>query len=100
MIDNCVRATNRGSEIVDDVSGTLNKTLDLVTNSNSDIGIIADAVRGEAESIMDVTESIKQISAVVQTNSASSEEAAAVSTELFDQAHLLQSQTNRFQLKR
>ena len=100
LIDNCVRATNRGSEIVDDVSGTLNKTLDLVTNSNSDIGIIADAVRGEAESIMDVTESIKQISAVVQTNSASSEEAAAVSTELFDQAHLLQSQTNRFQLKR
>lgn len=100
LIDNCVRATNRGSEIVDDVSGTLNKTLDLVTNSNSDIGIIADAVRGEAESIMEVTESIKQISAVVQTNSASSEEAAAVSTELFDQAHLLQSQTNRFQLKR
>lgn len=100
LIDNCVKATNRGSEIVDDVSGTLNKTLDLVTNSNNDIGIIANAVRGEADSIMDVTESIKQISAVVQTNSASSEEAAAVSTELFDQANLLQSQTKKFKLKR
>lgn len=100
LIDNCVKATNRGSEIVDDVSGTLNKTLDLVTNSNNDIGIIANAVRGEADSIMDVTESIKQISAVVQTNSASSEEAAAVSTELFEQANLLQSQTKKFKLKR
>ncbi len=99
LIDNCVKAASRGSEIVDDVSAELQKTLDLVTQSNSDIGIIADAVRGEAESIAQVTEGIGQISAVIQTNAASSEEAAAVSTELFDQAHQLQAQTNQFRLK-
>ena len=46
-----------------------------------------------------MTEGISQISAVVQTNSASSEESAAVSAELFDQVRLLQDQTRRFQLK-
>jgi len=52
------------------------------------------------EPIAQVTEGIGQISSVVQTNSASSEESAAVSAELFEQVHLLQDQTRRFHLKR
>lgn len=78
---------------------TLQKTLELVMQSSSDIQSIAEATRGEAESIAQVTEGIGQISSVVQTNSASSEESAAVSAELFDQVRLLQDQTRRFQLK-
>ena len=70
-----------------------------MTSSNEGIGNIAQAVQGEAMAIAQVTEGIGQISAVVQTNSASSEESAAVSTELFDQVRLLQDQTNRFRLK-
>ena len=41
----------------------------------------------------------RQISSVVQTNSASSEESAAVSTELFEQVHLLEDETKKFRLK-
>ena len=63
-------------------------------------GIGGQAVRGEAVSISQVTEGIGQISAVVQSNSASSEESAAVSTELFEQVRRLQSETRRFQLKK
>ena len=99
LIENSVQATNRGRQIVGEVSQTLQKTLELVTSSNEGIGGIAQAVQGEAMSIAQVTEGIGQISAVVQTNSASSEESAAVSTELFDQVRLLQEQTRRFQLK-
>lgn len=99
LIDNCVQAAGKGSAIVGQVSATLQKTLELVTHSNSDIGNIADAVRGEAESIVQVTDGIGQISSVIQTNSASSEEAAAVSAELFEQAHQLQDQTKKFRLK-
>ena len=40
-----------------------------------------------------------QISAVVQSNSASSEESAAVSAELFNQVRVLADQTNRFHLR-
>ncbi len=99
LIENSVQAAERGSQIVDEVSGTLTKTLELVMQSNNMIGTIADAVRGEAVSIAQVTEGISQISDVVQTNSASSEESAAVSSELFNQVRLLQNQTNKFKLR-
>ncbi len=99
LIDNCVSAASRGSGIVAEVSAALEETMELVSRSNEDIGVIADAVRGEAEAIAQVTEGIGQISAVVQTNSASSEESAAVSSELFAQAKNLREQTSRFRLK-
>ena len=99
LIENSVQAAERGSKIVDEVSKTLERTLELVVRSNNAIGEIAEAVHGEAESIAQVTEGIGQISSVVQTNSASSEESAAVSTELFEQVRLLQEQIRRFHLK-
>ncbi len=99
LIENSVSATERGRHIVEQVSSSLRATQTLVIESSSGIGEIAEAVQGEAEAIRQVTDGISQISAVVQTNSASSEESAAVSSELFDQVRLLQEQTRRFQLK-
>ncbi len=99
LIDNSVQATERGSHIVEEVSATLKKTLELVMQSNTAIGEIAQAVEGEAESIAQVTEGIGQISAVVQTNSASSEESAAVSADLFEEVHKLEAETKRFKLR-
>lgn len=100
LIDNSVQATTQGSRIVDEVSQSLKKSLELVMNSNDAIGAIAQAIQGEAESIAQVTEGIGQISAVVQTNSASSEESAAVSAELFQQVRTLQGETRKFRLKK
>ncbi len=99
LIENSVRATERGGKIVKEVSATLRQALELVERSNNDIRSISQAVEGEAEAISQVTEGIGQISTVVQTNSASSEESAAVSAELFDQVRLLQDQLRRFKLK-
>ena len=73
--------------------------MDLVTRSNGDISIVTDAVRDEADGIMQVTDGIGQISLVTQTNTAGSEEAAAVSAELFGQARILQEQISKFTLK-
>lgn len=99
LIENCVEAAGRGTRIVNDVSSSLKKTLELVMSSNRDIEVIADAVQKEAESIVQVTEGIEQISSVTQTNSASSEEAAAISNEMFTQVRKLQDQTKKFRLK-
>lgn len=99
LIENSVVATDRGSRIVAEVSKTLNETLELVMKSSDEITSISEAVQSSAVSISQVAEGIGQISAVVQTNSASSEESAAVSTELFEQVRFLQSQTSRFKLK-
>ncbi|MCI9156398.1 MAG: HAMP domain-containing protein [Lawsonibacter sp.] len=99
LIENSVQATGRGSRIVSEVSVTLNKTLELVTRSNTAIGEIVSAVKSDAESIAQVTEGIGQISSVVQSNSASSEESAAVSSELFAQVKIMEEQVKRFKLK-
>lgn len=99
LIENSVQAVERGSRIVSEVSETLSHTLDLVVKSNGAISTITEAVQREATSIAQVADGIGQISSVVQTNSASSEESAAVSNELFDQVKLLQEETKKFRLK-
>lgn len=99
LIENSIQAVERGSKIVGEVSETLSKTMELVMQSGGAIGDIAKAVEYEAEAISQVTDGIGQISAVVQSNSASSEESAAVSNELFEQVRLLQRQTERFRVK-
>lgn len=99
LIGNSVQVTEKGSRIVDEVSETLQKTLKLVMESNNAIGTIAKVIEGEAESIRQVTSGIGQISNVIQTNSASSEESAAVSEELFNQVSMLREQTDKFKLK-
>ncbi len=100
LIENSMEATERGRQIVEEVSAVLQKTLKLVVQSNDNISTIAKAIEGEASSIAQVTEGISQISVVVQSNSASSEESAAVSSELFDQVRLLQEQVKKFRLKK
>ena len=100
LIENSVHATDRGNKIVEEVSSSLRNTLKLVTQSNSAINEITEVVQEEATAISQVAEGIEQISSVVQTNSANSEEFAAVSAELFEQVSLLRNQTDKFQLKR
>ncbi len=99
LIENSIQATQRGTEIVGEVSDSLKKALELVMESNTAIGAITEAIHQESESLAQVSEGIGQISAVVQTNSASSEESAAVSSELFEQVHLLEDETRKFKLK-
>lgn len=99
LIENSVRATTKGSAIVQEVSESLHKTLTLVTQSNSAIDEIADAVQEEAEAVSQVAEGLGQIASVVQTNTANSEESAAVSAELFEQINQMKNQTSNFRLK-
>lgn len=99
LIESSVKAAERGNQIVTEVTTTLQRTIELVLQSNSAIGEITNAVHTEATAISQVAEGLEQISAVVQTNSANSEESATVSEELFNQVNLLQEQTSNFQLK-
>ncbi|MCM1541135.1 MAG: methyl-accepting chemotaxis protein [Blautia sp.] len=99
LIGNSVKAAERGNQIVTEVSATLQKTIELVLQSNDTIGEITGAVQTEATAISQVAEGLEQIAAVVQTNSANSEESATVSVELFEQVNLLQEQTSGFRLK-
>lgn len=59
---------------------------------------IADACEKQSVSIRQVTQGLDQISAVVQTNSATSEESAASSEELNSQAQTLKNLTRKIKL--
>ena len=100
LIEDSVQSVKLGSGLVDGVSQSLHSTMDLASSSIREINAIADVVQAEVETITHVTDGISQISAVVQTNSATSEESAAVSEELFAHAQVLKQQTSGFQLKR
>ena len=100
LIDNSARATERGVKIVGEVSDSLKRAQELVLQSDEAIRSVSDAIHQEADALSQVSIGIGQISSVVQTNSASSEESAAVSTELFEQVHQLEEKTRRFRLKK
>lgn len=100
LIENSVQATDRGSHIVTEVSESLKQVQELVLESDKAISSITEAIHQEADALSQVSIGIGQISSVVQTNSASSEESAAVSTELFEQVNLLEQKTKMFRLKK
>ena len=64
----------------------------------SKINQIAEASKKQADATEMVSAGIGQISEVVQTNSATAEEAAAASEELYGQSQLLKNRVSRFKL--
>ena len=63
------------------------------------IKTISDLSADQAEAIAGITDSISQISAVVQTNSATSEESAAAAEQLASQAQVLTQLVGQFTIK-
>ena len=57
------------------------------------------ASQEQANSVVQVTEGINQISSVVQTNSATAEETAASSEELSGQAQMLKQMMSKYKLR-
>lgn len=99
LIENSISAVERGNIIVENVSATLKKTLNLSAESAKGIGMITEAVRGESQIIEETALGINQIAEVVHTNSATSQETAAISEQMFAQAQQLQNQTKIFNLR-
>ncbi len=99
LIDNSITFVQDGSEIVNRVSTSLDKTVEATNESMNALQEIAQAVEEEAEAIAQVTEGIDQISSVVQTNSATSEQSAAASEELSSQASLMKDLLSKFRLR-
>lgn len=89
----------RGSQLTDEVSKALDKTVELAKEAVGLMNKVAENIVSETESIHQVTEGTDQISSVVQTNSATAEESAAASEELSGQSQLLKEQVGRFTLR-
>ena len=86
LIEDSIRKVNAGSRIADETAEALASITEAVEQSEVLIKGIADASNYQATAVAQVDQAVGQVSTVVQTNSATSEECAAASEELSNQA--------------
>ncbi len=98
LIERSLKAVKNGTDIADDTAQSLANTVRGADEVSALIGKITNASKDQASAITQVTVGIDQISAVVQTNSATAEESAAASEELSGQAIMLKELVAGFKL--
>lgn len=89
LIANSMHAIQNGSKIVAETAEALNNIIEGSEKSAEVIQHIADASIEQDVSIQQVSTSLSQVSDVIQLNSATAEESAAVSEEMSSQAQML-----------
>lgn len=86
LIEDSISKVEVGSKLADETASALEAITQVVQKSEKIITGIADASNYQATAIEQVDQAIEQVSQVVQNNSATSEECAAASVELSNQA--------------
>ncbi|MCI1965240.1 MAG: methyl-accepting chemotaxis protein [Oscillospiraceae bacterium] len=99
LIERTLTAVENGSKITDETAAALKLMTEETKKTAQVIHEISDASGKEAAALNQTTDGMGRISAVVQTNSATSEEIAATSEELNGQAQTLKNNLSFFQLK-
>lgn len=99
LIGNSLSAVAEGNQIAEDTQSSLVSVVTSAQKISENMAKITNASDMQAEGISQVTTGVDQISSVVQTNSATAEQSAAASEELFGQSTLLKSLVGRFRLK-
>ncbi len=99
LIEDAMSSVQRGTTLAEDVEQNMEKTVELVNGAIVVIGNLANASIEEASSINQLSIGIEQIAAVVQTNSATSEESASASEELNGQATRMKSMISHIKFK-
>ncbi len=92
MIENSIQKIEAGSVIASDTAGELKKMVGEIDEIAGIMEEIAAQSKDQAEAVGQVNSGIEQISSAVQNNSATSEECAASSVVLSDQARNLEKQ--------
>lgn len=100
LIEGSVAAVENGVGITVSTTRSLQEAAEDMEKMVSRISVIAKATIDQADEIAQVTQGLDQISAVVQTNSATSEQSAAASEELSGQATMLRTLVSRFKVKK
>ena len=86
LIEASIEKVNSGSKIADDTAKAMDAIANVVQKSEVIINGIAESSNYQATAVAQIEQAITQVSQVVQTNSATSQECAAASEELSNQA--------------
>ncbi len=98
LIESSIVSVSEGRDAVNRVTASLDRTSELAGNVTTQMDVVVEAVDNQTTALAQVTEGINQISSVVQTNSATSEESAAASEELSAEANSLKQLVAKFTL--
>jgi len=98
LIEASQRAIHEGVKFSDHTDRELKDVGQMTEKIMNTINGIQNASSAQAAAIQQVRQGLKQISAVVQTNAAASEESAAASGEMFKQSTRLQEEVSKFTL--
>ena len=86
LIEDSISKVGSGSQIADDTAKAMELISNVVQESEVIINDIAESSNYQATAVAQIEQAITQVSQVVQTNSATSEQCAAASEELSNQA--------------
>ena len=98
LIEQTLAAVAHGTKLAEETAASLMNIVGGTDDMVSKINQIAEATQRQAEATEMVSIGIGQISDIVQTNSATAEESAAASEELYGESQLLKSKISRFKL--
>ena len=98
LIESSIMSVSEGSQTVNRVTESLERTNELAGNVSVQMNVVVEAVENQTTALVQVTEGIDQISSVVQTNSATAQESAAASQELSAEAASLKQLVDQFTL--
>ena len=99
MIEDSIAKVKHGSGLVEDTAKALGVISEMIDKINGLSANISDASNEQASATSQIDDALTQVSQVVQTNSATSEECASASEELSGQARGLEITLSRFKLK-
>ena len=99
LIDSAILSVKKGAHIVEEAANVIDEIVMGTKNVMGATEHITSAASAQAEELRDISEGMEQISVVVSTNSATAEESAAASEELFQQAATLKGLIERFRLR-
>ena len=99
MIEDSISKVSLGSQIADDTARALEAITKVVQESEVIINGIAESSNYQATAVAQIEQAISQVSQVVQTNFATSEECAAASEELSNQASKMRDMLSIYNLR-
>jgi len=98
MIEDSIHKVEHGTKLAEETEKSLDEIVQAINKIVELIGNIAVASNDQATAVSQIDQAISQVSTVVHTNSATSEQCAAASEELFNQAANLRQLLGHYKL--
>ena len=100
LIETSVSAVERGKVIADETAKQLEQVVESSKAATAEVYKIAVALEADAATMAQINQGVEQINSVVQTNSATSQQCAAASQEMSDQAGTLEQLIQSFKIRK